>query len=68
MADESERVRSGLRDLLCARPRHVRSGSKRKSRLAAGCLLCPGERTSSGCLGMSEKCQTQTSQELLKFS
>ena len=25
--------------------------------LAAGCLLCPGERTSSGCLGMSEKCQ-----------
>jgi hypothetical protein len=31
---------------------------KRKSRLAAGCLLCPGERT-SGCLGMSEKCRTR---------
>jgi len=31
-------------------------GQKRKSR-PCGCLLCPGERTSSGCLGMSEKCQ-----------
>src|SRR6476659_634507 len=28
--------------------------------LAAGCLLCPGERTSSGYLGMSEKCQQET--------
>jgi hypothetical protein len=31
----------------------VKTGSRG---LAAGCLLCPGERTSSGCLGMSEKC------------
>src|SRR6266852_3305470 len=28
--------------------------------LAAGCLLCPQERTSSGCLGMSEKCHFRT--------
>src|SRR3977135_1406942 len=27
--------------------------------LAAGRLLCAGERTSSGCLGTSEKCQRQ---------
>ena len=40
----------------------VRFGSKNGSRgLAAGCLLCPGERTSSGCLGMSEKCHVWTS-------
>jgi len=32
----------------------VKNGSRG---LAVGCLLCPGERTSSGCLGMSEKCQ-----------
>ena len=31
----------------------VKNGSRS---LAAGCLLCPGERTSSDCLGMSEKC------------
>ncbi len=30
-------------------------------RLAAGCLLLPGERTSSGRLGMSEKCQYRKS-------
>jgi hypothetical protein len=28
---------------------------------SAGCLLCPDERTSSGRLGMSEKCQKATS-------
>src|ERR1700674_4490410 len=34
------------------------NGVKNASRgLAAGGLLCPGERTSSGCRGMSEKCQ-----------
>ena len=31
----------------------VKNGSRG---LAAGCLLCPRERTSSGCLGTSEKC------------
>jgi len=31
----------------------VKNGSRG---LATGCLLCPGERTSSGCPGMSEKC------------
>src|SRR6266478_5596791 len=35
-------------------PRWVKNGSRG---LAAGCLLCPQERTSSGCLGMSEKCR-----------
>jgi hypothetical protein len=42
----------------------VKNGSRG---LAAGCLLCPNERTSSGCLGMSEKkCQfrTHASQQL----
>src|SRR5258705_2678061 len=34
-------------------PLGVKNGSRG---LAARCLLCPGERTSSGCLGMSEKC------------
>jgi hypothetical protein len=34
-------------------PLWVKNGSRG---IAAGCLLCPGERTSSGCLGMSEKC------------
>ena len=32
----------------------VKNGSRC---LAAGCLLCPGERTPPGCLGMSEKCR-----------
>jgi hypothetical protein len=41
--------------------RWVKTGSRG---LAAGCLLHPGERTSSGCLGMSEKCQTATSEHL----
>src|SRR5258708_6506114 len=36
-------------------------GQKRKSRPCGGMLLCPGERTSSGCLGMSEKCQKRKS-------
>src|SRR4051794_21496193 len=27
--------------------------------VAAGCLLCPGERTSSGCLGITGKCQKE---------
>src|SRR6266478_4359898 len=35
----------------------VKNGSRG---LAAGCLLCPRERTSSGCLSMSEKCHVWT--------
>src|SRR6266550_869711 len=44
-------------------PRHFSTASvKTGSRgLAAGCLLCPGERTSSDCLGMSVWCHKQTS-------
>ena len=38
-------------------PFRVKNGSRG---LAAGCQLWPDERTSSGCLGMSEKCQMQT--------
>ena len=35
----------------------VKNGSRG---LAAGCLLCPGERTSSDYLGMTEKCRWRT--------
>ena len=35
-------------------------GQKRKPRLCGGMSALPGERTSSGCLGMSEKCHKRT--------
>jgi hypothetical protein len=41
---------------LCPCPLWVKNGSRG---LAAGYLLYPDERTSSGCLGTSEKCQFQ---------
>ena len=36
------------------------SVKSRSRNLAAGCLLCPGERTSSSPVGMSEKCHFRT--------
>jgi hypothetical protein len=46
----------------------VRFGSKTEiAALRSRCLLCPGERTSSGCLGMPEKCQYQKCDRLDLF-
>ncbi|SIO56601.1 hypothetical protein SAMN05443247_08327 [Bradyrhizobium erythrophlei] len=42
------------RNLLATRGRTIHWVKNGSRGLAAGCLLCPGERTSSGCLVMSE--------------